>query len=287
MNTLLLALSILLSTGRNLLSKSLSSIRFGTQSFFLCQSVLFASGACTVAIVGSIALPLRPESLLLSLFYGILLVIAQWLYTAALSRGSTALCSTVYSMGFILPTLSGALLFGEALDALDYPGIACAVLAVAVSGLQKKQPTHAAKSAPAFSLILAMLASGGLGIVQKLWQVSPEADRRGTFLFLAFLLAAALSLVAARLTKAKASASTHRISFVFAASVGLFFGVCNFLNTHLAGSMESAVFFPTLNIGIILLSMLCGIVFYRERLQKRDFFVLLLGASAILCLNLG
>ena len=42
---LLLALSVLLSTGRNLLSKNLSSVEFKTKPFFLCQGVLFLFGA--------------------------------------------------------------------------------------------------------------------------------------------------------------------------------------------------------------------------------------------------
>ena len=286
MNAALLALSVLLSTGRNLFSKSLSSILFGTRTFFLCQSVLFACGACTVALIGGLSLAINAEAIFFSFSYGILLLIAQWLYTAALSKESTAMCATVYSMGFILPTLSGAIFWAEPLDLLDLPGILCAILAVGISGINRQSVTPHKKSIPSVSLTLAMLASGGLGILQKFQQSSAGAAQRGTFLFLAFLLASLLSLSAALICEKRSKKTPHRKKFFSAALVGSFFGICNFLNTYLAGRMESAIFFPTLNIGIILLSMVCGMIFYREHLKSKDLAVLILGAFAILFLNL-
>ena len=71
-----------------------------------------------------------------------------------------------------------------------------------------------------------------------------------------------------------------------ASFVGLFFGCCNLLNTTLVGKLDSAIFFPTLNIGVIILSMLCGIVFFKEKIRKREIAVLLLGGMSIFLLNL-
>ena len=73
---------------------------------------------------------------------------------------------------------------------------------------------------------------------------------------------------------------------VVVAGVGLFFGCCNLLNTILAGRLDSAIFFPSLNIGVILLTLLCSIVFYKEKIKKNDVLVLLLGSASILLLNI-
>jgi drug/metabolite transporter (DMT)-like permease len=72
-----------------------------------------------------------------------------------------------------------------------------------------------------------------------------------------------------------------------ASCVGLFFGCCNLLNTSLAGMLDSAIFFPTLNIGTILLSMLLGVIVYKEKIGKREALVLMLGAASIILLNFG
>ena len=52
---LLLSLSVVLSTGRNLLSKKLSGVPFGTGAFFLCQGILFLSGALSLLFFGGLA----------------------------------------------------------------------------------------------------------------------------------------------------------------------------------------------------------------------------------------
>jgi len=285
---LLLSLSIVLSTGRNILSKKLSDLRFGTKPFFWCQSVLFLGGAVALLLFGGI--PKSGISLytwIYALIYGILLILAQWFYTAALAVGNTALCSTVYSMGFILPTLSGAIFWSESLRVAGVIGVLCAVSAVVVSGIGKKSSTSANRGMGYLApLIIAMLASGGLGIIQKLQQRSPYAEQRSAFLLIAFLIATGSSLLFALVSRTPSpSIRMRKVSLVVAACVGLFFGCCNLLNTYLAGKLDSAFVFPTLNIGVILLSMGCGMLLFKERFRKKDLAVLLLGIASILLLT--
>ena len=282
----LLTLSIALSGGRNILSKKLSDMGFGTKGFFLCQGVLFFGGALALALFGNLSIiGISPEILIYAAVYGVLLILAQWFYTKALFGGNTALCSTVYSMGFILPTLSGAIFWSEELFFFDILGIISAIAAIIVSGVAKRGDGKKSSLNYVFPLIIAMLASGGLGIVQKLQQSSPCADQKGIFLVVSFLLAALISFVAAIFGKR----SEKRICasrFAIAACVGVFFGCCNLLNTTLAGMLKSAIFFPTLNIGVILLSMLLGVIFYKERLRAKEISVLILGGISIILLNI-
>ena len=49
---LLLGLSVVLSTGRNLFSKNLSDVQFGTKPFFLCQCALFLCGGAALVLFG-------------------------------------------------------------------------------------------------------------------------------------------------------------------------------------------------------------------------------------------
>jgi glucose uptake protein GlcU len=67
--------------------------------------------------------------------------------------------------------------------------------------------------------------------------------------------------------------------------IGLFFSTCNLLNTYLAGRLDSAIFFPVLNIGGILLSTLLGFIIYKEKPTKRDLIILLLSITAIILVN--
>ena len=51
--------------------------------------------------------------------------------------------------------------------------------------------------------------------------------------------------------------------------------------------LDSAILFPTLNIGVILLSMVAGVLLFKEKVGKRELLVLLLGGASILLLNFG
>ena len=285
---LLLGLSVVLSTGRNLFSKNLSDIRFGTKPFFLCQCALFLCGSAALVLFGKISFGVVAyQTLIYAAVYAILLIFAQWFYTAALAKGNTALCSTVYSLGFIFPTLSGAILWAESFSFLDLLGIMCAISAVIVSGLKSQAKEKVTKSYYFIPLAIAMLASGGLGIVQKLQQTSDYAEQKSVFLLIAFLLAAGISLLFALFIKKATANFIHPRNLAVASCIGLFFGCCNLLNTSLAGLLPSAIFFPTLNIGVILLSMICGVIFFKEKISKKELVVLTSGGLSILLLNFG
>ena len=285
---LLLGLSVVLSTGRNLFSKNLSDVQFGTKPFFLCQGVLFLFGGTSLVLFGEISFgSIAPITFVYAIIYGLLLILAQWFYTSALAKGNTALCSTVYSLGFILPTLSGAILWSESFSGSDLFGVLCAVSAVIILGVNPRTKEKTVKSYYFIPLIIAMLASGGLGIVQKLQQKSDYSDQKSLFLLIAFLLAAGISLPFALFTKNTTANSIRPRKLAVASCVGLFFGCCNLLNTSLAGLLDSAIFFPTLNIGVIILSMICGVIFFKERILKKEITVLILGGLSILLLNLG
>ena len=287
LSLLLLLSSILLSSGRNLLSKNISDAPFGTRGFFLCQSLIFGSGSITLLPLAMSSL-LSPSvtTLLLAFIYSVLLIVAQWFYTLALSRGKVGISATVYSLGFVLPTLSGVLFFDESLGVVNALGIAAVLPTVIISGLKPRKMVENKDNGTYIApLIAAMLASGGLGIVQKVQQSSAAAAERDVFLFLAFSISALISLAAYLAAKKSDTALIPRKG-LFAALIGICFALCNILNTTLAGRLPSAVFFPLLNVGSILFSLALGIVLYREKVTRRDAVILALGALAIVLINL-
>lgn len=286
MSALLLSLSILLSTGRNILSKNLSAAPFGSKRFFCRQGLLFLFGALALLVFGSPSPQMpSPKTLMFALIYGVLLIFAQWFYTIALGAGNTALCSTVYSLGFIIPTLSGAIFWSEAFSLLDLIGICCAVAAIFCSGGAPKKKENSDKKY-FIPLVVSMLSSGGLGVMQKIQQKSDVSNERTEFLIIAFALAAIFSFFVSLFANKERTAKESMGAFWTAAGVGVAFGACNLLNTALAGMLPSTVFFPTLNIGVIVLTMLCSVIFFKERMRKKEILVLSLGGVSILLLNI-
>ena len=284
-SVLLLCASIFLSTGRNLLSKNISDEKFGTRRFFGLQTLIFFSGALLLFCIniGS-SLHASPLTVCFALIYGGLLVAAQWNYTLALKNGKTGICSTVYSLGFILPTVFGSLAFKEPFSVWDGLGICAVIPAIILTGMKKGDDNKNGASY-FLPLVVAMLCSGGLGIMQKVEQHSAYADEKVCFMLLSFLVAAICSFVCFCFGKEKQGSVLDKKSFS-CIGIGVTFACCNLLNTILAGRLSSAVFFPILNIGTILFSTILGILFFKERPTKKDLLVFLLGIVSILLITL-
>lgn len=285
LSILLLTLSIALSIARNLLSKNISHTAFGTRSFFCLQAVIFLGGALallcfdTSVLSGAASLTVAYATA-----YGILLLLAQWCYTNALKTGNVGICSTVYSLGFIFPTLSGAIFWNESITAFDILGVIIVIFTVIVSGRGKSKAGKGSEGSYIVPLVISMIASGGLGVMQKVQQNSPYPDQRTFFVFLAFLLAGVISLVCALLSKREAEKNEGR-KFLAAGGIGIAFASCNLLNTTLAGILPSTVFFPVLNVGTILLSLLFGVLIYKDKITKKDAFVLASGIVSIILIT--
>ena len=287
MTAILLSLSMILSVSRNLFSKNLSKFPFGSKDFFHLQALLFAFGAVTLFLFGSPTWSVpSPPTWMYACIYGGFLILAQWFYTLALGKGNTALCSTVYSMGFVLPTLSGAIVWAEPFSFLDLVGILCAIAAILCSKDFSKEKTNTGKGC-FLPLMIATISSGGLGILQKMQQSSDVADERAAFLIIAFLLASLLSFFTSLTTQKKKKHRPSYQAFALSAGVGIAFSACNLLNTILAGQLPSAIFFPTLNIGVILMTLLSGLLFFKEHLRRKEISVLIFGALSILLLNIS
>ena len=289
MTTLLLILTISLSVGRNVLSKNTARVPFLTRSFFLMQAALFGVGTLILSAFGAKGLfSISTTTLVYAIIYGIILIMAQWSYTAALERGAVSVCSTVYSLGFIIPTVFGMAYFGDTVTVLKVTGLILATASVLLAGRGKggNKNGKAPNAATYAFLALAMLCSGALGVLQKLHQSTEYATERTSMILIAFTVAATASLIAA-IPKGRAhNADTHRV-FIFAPFVGVCFAICNILNTYLSGKLPSYIFFPVLNISIIAITATIGILFFKERLTKSKVIMIALAAVSIIMLGVA
>ncbi len=282
-----IVLSVLCSTLRNLFSKRLSAAPFGSRSFFFLQSLLFFSGGFLLLLFSFRSESfLSPLTFVYSLCYGLLLISAQWLYTMAMKQGNVGVCSTVYYFGFIIPTLAGVLWWKDTLKVTGAIGILLVLVSILLSGFDSKSKHDSVdKKSYLFPLILAMISSGGLGLMQKIQQASPFPHERIPFVAVAFLIAGIISMLMA-LFQPKRQTNSPKGSLLFAILTGVAFSGSNLLNTTLAGMIPLTIFSPILNIGTIIASSVVGTILFREKPSKIESVVLVIGILAILLIGL-
>ena len=282
-NILFMLISVSLSAGRSIFSKKVAADYAKKEAFFFSQTVLFLTAAIIIFITEPPAFrSVAPQTLLFGIIYGIILIAAQWLFTYALRSGPTSICTVVYSFGFIFPTLSGTIFWGEDLTVFHAIGLVIAIAVIILSAKPTKDETAASKRYVLY-IVLAMLGGGGLGIMQKVQQTSEVAAEKSAFLIIGFLLAFFVSLIAFLTCRKPIKIDK---ALIYPVLTGGCYSGMNLLNTILVGRMKSAVFFPVQNISSILLTTLCGIVLFKEKLTPRSAAIILLGIAAVLVLSL-
>lgn len=238
---------------------------------------------------------LSSYTLLMAILFGIITAVQQITNSAALSTGPWSYTSVIISMSTVITALSGVLFFDENIRMTQIFGIAlmlvCLVLSVKKeSGEQKK------KTLRWFLWCLASCAcSGGVGIMQKIHQNSDHRGELTMFLIIAFIgsfLFSAGNMVFGKIrnTNEKEPLFTGKSSAVLLAALfcagGIGVALNNLINLYLSGVVESAIFFPTVNGGGLVLITIASLIFFREKLTKRQWIGMAFGLAAVLLLCL-
>lgn len=247
-------------------------------------------------------------TIVLGIVFGLTTAIQRVAHLQALEMGPFAYTSVIVSLSMLIPTLSGAAFWGEQIHMIQILGIVlmigCLILSVDFSGEQKK-------SSLKWLLFcgLAFIGTGAIGLMQKWHQSTVYQAELNQFLVIAFITSAAYSLLsvvfirqrslgkaaqdaeAAAHTKTETdTSSTNKRKLLTTAPVILmiFCGICiainNILNLYLSGAMDSAVFFPIVNGGGLILTTLSALVLFREKLSAKRWLGIALGIIAVILL---
>lgn len=296
MNTFLLVFSIfmnLLCCGilRNDFCKKEVENALDLQSFNALSSICSAATLALIAVLsGSMSLP-SVYTLLLSILFGIATALNTIFHMRALETGPLSYTSVITFSSMVIPALSGLFFFGESVSVGQYIGIALMLVSIACSVDTRKDTGKVSTSLRWLLFCLgAVLTSGSVGIMQKVHQNSSYKEELSVFLVLAFLFSTAYSLVMALALRKKGltltvTRGTKRKKYVLYGVVcGVGFALCNQINMYLAGAMEAILFYPTVNGGGMLLTSAAGLVLWKEQLNRRQWFGIIIGAVAIFLL---
>ena len=230
--------------------------------------ISFASGMIVLMIFNKTDCnSISSLTVLYSVIFGLLLVSAQWCFVASLNKGKVGICSIIYGMGFILPTLFGTLFYNEEMTVCDIIGVFAVVISVIISGISKSE-TVSSKNNNLYiiPLVAAMLSSGGMSTIQKIQQNSGFPEQKDFFVMSGFVVAFLISVIFLLFYKTQNEEATDKKSVLSGIICGISFGCANLFNTTMAGRMSSIVFYPVLNIGSLLCTILYGLIFLKEKL---------------------
>ncbi len=281
---LLLAASILLETGKNVFSNNFSKkslqnetdiYKFNTFLYAGSFAVLCCTGGWEVSVFTAVT----------ALLFAAALWLNQYFFLKALAAGPMGFTSFIQGVSLVIPVIYGAILWGEALRLRHILLLVLLLGALALALDLKKESLN--KKWLLYS-VGAMAALGGISILQSTHQMSEHKDELFAFLRLAFLLAVGINLIGWRIGERKEQA-TFRLkgnALPMAAVSGAFMGLVHIINLYLSGVMKKVIFFPVVNGGLIFVTLLAGLVFFKEKLGIKQWLGILLGTAALCLIGL-
>ena len=228
-------------------------------------------------------------TLSLGVLFGAVTAVQQVTNAAALAVGPWSYTSVLISLSTVIPALSGAIFWHEKLTPAGIAGIALLAVCILLSVNKKKDGKSASPKWFALSMSAA-LCTGIIGVLQKVHGSSSHSGELYDFLITAFVFSAVFSFILfARCAKKDRKSGARTIpdrplpllAAMFAAA-GIAAALNNAINLRLAGTMNSAVFFPVVNGGGLVLTTAASVIFFHEKLTARQYVGLAAGIAAVL-----
>ena len=223
-------------------------------------------------------------TVVLGIVFGLATALQATFHLKALEIGPWAYTVVLVSLSSLLTALSGTIFWDESLTFPQIIGmvfmVLCLILSVMTGGEEKKATLRWF-----LFCMLAFLCSGSVGIMQKWHQSTPHRAELNGFLIIAFavgFLYAVCSIPFMRRKEPEKPLPRAKNVVLYSILYGLMFAVVNKLNLYLAGVMDSAVFFPVVNGGGLMLTTLTAIVVFRERLTRRQWIGMACGILSVL-----
>lgn len=283
-NALLLCLSVLLGSGKNLISKfcpqekvfRFNALAFSTAFVF----ILLISAPKGFAFNGYI--------IIMALLYALFTMLAQISYIRAIAIGDFAITSLMYSCGFIIPSILGAIIYDEKITGFQIAGFLVILLSFIVGNLKRRE----GKTSFRWLLLslFAMICSGVVGLLQKIFRKSEYGSDLDTLLMLAFIFIASISAIIWFITApqnnqnlfpSRKELHADKVLLLLAVVLGVVLCAQNKTNLYLSGALSSMIFFPVCNGGTIALSALCDKFVLKKPMGALKLISVILGVIGI------
>lgn len=268
-NTLQNALGIrVLKTGADV-------YRFNAYTYVVCV-MAFAALA--------VGRPISLYSLVLGSAFGLLTVLAGVYKIKALATGPMHMTVLITTSSMIIPSLAGVVWFGEPLRIEKLIATVALIVFLFFSLDWGKGSDCSTNGQWLLACVVAFFSMGGIGVLQKIHQSSSHKNELFGFLACSFLLSFAYAWIASR--RGTVTIRLERRVIVPVLLSGLFSFTMNYWGLKLSGILPSQIYFPLLNGSAIVLSSLCAVVIFKERISRRQIIGLVGGVVSLVVLCL-
>ena len=276
---ILLAASILLETAKNIFSNSFSKKALINETdIYKFNTFLYIGSFFVLSLFKGKGYSLF--TIITSLLFSISIWLNQYFFLKALKIGGMGFTTFLQGTSLIIPIIYGVFIWKESISLLQISMLLLLIIGMAFALNIKSEKLN--KKWIIYSLA-AMFFMGVIGIIQSTHQISSHANELVSFLRISFLFTIIINFFGWQIKEKKVSSSfkIKNNSLVYSVLSGVFIGFVHIINLYLAGTMRKIIFFPIINGGLIFVTLICDLIFFKEKLDKKQWIGIIIGTIAL------
>ena len=221
----------------------------------------------------------------LSLLTGFWFIFTYVLMTASTQRSGVTVTSLSSKLSVVLPSLAGVVLFSEKLNLIATMGIVLALVALVlvVGGKNKIDKSHKTNW---LLPVLIFFGTGTGDILMKLTEQRNQGDDMGFMIAFIYFIAMLFGIILVVIDLIRGKSKWQWKS----ALGGIGLGIINFFSTysvyHAMRCFDNVVLFPVYNIGVVSVTALIGLLFFKEKLTWKNYLGLAIAIIAVILITL-
>ena len=251
----------------------------------LFNGLIFGTGAIVLLPIFGVNVAL--SGIFAGFLVGLFNVIFQMAYVCAFSCGPVSLTAMISTTSMVVPIIVSAIAYKEPLSVYRIIGIILTIVALYFTTEKIKKDSIKLKWA--LFTLLSFVANFSSSLTQKIYLKNfPETDT-SSFVSVHFAFAAILSLGLYFILSACGKKCSYKIgkNVIFTSLfIGVVLGIFNLIYSYALANIDATVYLPVFNGGLTVLVTLCGSLFMKERLTKRQKISIVLGVFAIVLMSL-
>ena len=227
--------------------------------------------------------PLPGSIFLYAAAFAIAFFCAMFFMLRAIEEGPLSLSALINSYSLIIPTFFGVFFLRESFGSFKLMGIALLMVSLYLVGSSKN--TDPLSGRWMLFITLSFLGNGLCSTVQKVYQVHSGGQFKAEFMLIALTVTSVAALAAALIRERRLPLFTGGKGGLSAVGCGACIAATNMIVMMLA-KYPSALVYPTISGGSVILTFLISNFLYREQLTSRKNAGFLIGVLAVIFLNL-
>lgn len=256
-----------------------------TVYIYLCNMVSSLVAALTLLLWGGLG-GISAFTVILGIVFGLVTALSAYAGMKAIKYGPWSYTSVVCAFSTLIPAFSGVLIWKEDFHLAYLLGIllmcVCFVLSTDLKGDRKEMSRKWL-----MYCIISFLATGTIGVMQKCHQNTVHKGELNAFIIISMLVACLYAFLWTMAADRRERKEAFRVLrsprwLALLSLSGICVAVNNKLNLYLSGTMDSAVFFPIVNGGGLVLTVLASAVIFKERPTRRQWIGIIVGIAAVL-----